>query len=525
LWYDRIIDRHRSIPRRVCLVLIWIAVLAALAPATALASDSIFWDWATLQDGAVANSGISVAASDGSGGRPFAGSGPTVVHPLGVAIDSLTGTIYWANFGSSADYCSGTLTGGNTISYARLDGMGTGNLNTAGATVRGPDGVTVDPTAGRIYWANEYADKISYANLDGTGGGDINTTGATVDCPAGVAIDPAEGRVYWTNLHGDKISYANLNGSGGGDLRTTGATVSGPWGLAIDSATGRIYWANNDANTISYAQLDGSGGHDLNTMGATVAGPWGVAIDPAEGEIYWANNLAGTISEAALDGSGGEDLSTSGAPADHPKYTALLQPPADVQAPVVTGGSTAGSTLSCSPGAWASDLPEAFLYRAPQLLVYAWSRNGTPIAGTSDSIVASQPGRYECRVTASNWAGATAQTSAAVVVVSPPPVAIAVKSHAVSSAGVIRVRVLVPGPGMLVGVATLVERRALYGTARISVNRVGAVLLAIRPTGVARRLLARGRPLKLRLALAFIGRDGTIGRGGTPITTGSPTAH
>jgi hypothetical protein len=520
---QRIIDRHRSIPLRVYLVLVGIALLSALAPASAMASDSIYWDWATIQDGAVANSGISVAADDGSGGRPFAESGATVVHPLGVAIDSRTGTIYWANFGSSIDYCSGTLTGGNTISYAKLDGSGGGTLNTAGATVLGPDGVAVDPAAGRIYWANEYADKISYANLDGSGGADINTTGATVNCPAGVAIDPAAGRVYWTNLDGDKISYANLNGSGGGDLRTTGATVGGPWGLAIDSATGTIYWANNDANTISYARLDGSGGHDLNTTGATVAGPWGVAINPAEGEIYWANNLAGTISYARLDGSGGADLSTS-APSDHPKYAALLQPPAGVEAPVVTGGSTAGSTLSCSPGTWASDLPEAFLYRAPQLLAYAWSRNGLPIAARSGSIVASEPGSYACRVTASNWAGATAKTSAGFVVTRPPPAVIAVKSKAVSSAGVIRVRVRVPGPGMLVGVAAAARSRtALYGTATVTANKAGPVVLVIRPTRVARRLLARHKTLGLRLAVVFIGRDGAIGRAGARITIRSPS--
>ena len=59
---------------------------------------------------------------------------------------------------------------------------------------------------------------------DGTGGGDLFTGVATVNNPQGVAVDPAAGRIYWANVGGNKISFANLNGSGGGDLITAGAT-------------------------------------------------------------------------------------------------------------------------------------------------------------------------------------------------------------------------------------------------------------------------------------------------------------
>ena len=68
--------------------------------------------------------------------------------------------------------------------------------------------------------------------------------------------------------------------------------------------------------------------------------------------------------------------------------------------------------LTCSQGAWAPDLLGAFLYRAPQSFAYQWSRNGAEIGGATDpSYTAYVPGDYRCRVTATNEAGSTSQTS------------------------------------------------------------------------------------------------------------------
>jgi DNA-binding beta-propeller fold protein YncE len=94
-------------------------------------------------------------------------------------------------------------------------------LNTPGVTGANPEGVAVDPAAGKIYWANFTTDAIAYANLNGSGGGTVNTGSATVDGPDGVAIDPSAGRIYWTNEQSSTtaVSFANLDGSGGGDPR------------------------------------------------------------------------------------------------------------------------------------------------------------------------------------------------------------------------------------------------------------------------------------------------------------------
>jgi DNA-binding beta-propeller fold protein YncE len=318
------------------------------------------------------------------------------------------GQVYWGN----------VL--GTPIAFAKLDGSGGGNLKTTGATPDDPWGVTIDSATGRIYWANNDSNTIpiSYANLNGSGGGSLKTTGATANAVEGVAIDPAAGRIYWANASGaaPPISYANLNGSGGGNLTVTGATPDTPDGVAIDPAAGRIYWANFSSATtpISYANLDGSGGGNLDTTGATANEAEGVAIDPRAGRIYWANNGSNTtpISYANLDGSGGGNLKVTGATADTPGFPALLEVPSGTAAPIISGGSSPGSKLSCSQGTWAPDLLGSFLYRAPQSFHYSWTRNAVPVPGAASSTLrANAGGEYACRVTAQNHAGSTSQTS------------------------------------------------------------------------------------------------------------------
>ena len=59
--------------------------------------------------------------------------------------------------------------------------------------------MAIDPAAGRIYWANDTDNTISYAKLDGSGGGQLDISGANPDGPYGLAIDAATGRIYWAN--------------------------------------------------------------------------------------------------------------------------------------------------------------------------------------------------------------------------------------------------------------------------------------------------------------------------------------
>jgi DNA-binding beta-propeller fold protein YncE len=414
----------------VVVVLAVVCMALVLAPA-ALAAGRVYW-------GNVSGSNpISFANLDGSGGGNLTTTGATPEAPWGVTIDAAAGKIYWVNNDNDIGQTDG-------VSFANLDGSGGGTLSTPGVTGANPEGVAVDPAAGKIYWANPTTEKIAYANLNGSGGGTLNTGSATVDTPDGVAIDPADGKIYWTNEQSSTtaVSFASLDGSGGGDLETTGATVSEPEGVAIDASTGKIYWANNGSNTapISFANLDDSGGGgNLTVTGATPDEAFGVAIDPAAGKIYWVNEGSNTVpvSFANLDGSGGGNLTTTGATPSIPGWPSLLEPPSGTGAPVISGGSAASSTLTCSEGAWAPDLVESFLYRAPHSFAYSWSLNGTPISGAdSSTITASSVGSYACQVTATNHAGSTTQASAAHTVSSPGPGRLTISGEKATSNGV-----------------------------------------------------------------------------------------
>ncbi len=252
--------------------------------------------------------------------------------------------------------------------------------------------------------------------------------------PSGVALDKAAGRIYWANNDtstGNKISYANLDGSGGGgDLDTTGATVAGPFAVAVDPAGGRIYWVNANISTlnqeVAYGSLSGGSGGGMSVTGACIncSPASGIALDPGANRLYWSNAFTKAISFTNLDNSGGAgDLDDSGATVSNPDYPALLEAPVGAGVPTVSGGSSTGSTLTCSTGSWAPDLLGAALYRAPRTFTYQWNRDGTDIPGaTSSTVSAGSPGGYTCKVTASNAAGSGGpQTSGALQVSAPPP--------------------------------------------------------------------------------------------------------
>ena len=83
-------------------------------------------------------------------------------------------------------------------------------------------------------------------------------------------------------------------------------------------------------------------------------------------------------------------------------------------APPAVSAGAGRAALSCTRGEWAADLAGAFLYHAPRDFAFQWLLNGQEIAGaTSADFTATDPGSYSCRVTATNHAGETSQTSAA----------------------------------------------------------------------------------------------------------------
>jgi PKD domain len=391
------VRRLRSRRRRSVATLVALASVAVLAglPAGAGAvdgvGDRIYWG----------NEGGSTrfANLDGTGAAATLAAGEG--GPCGVAIDPAAGKLYWANFGSQE------------IRVANLDGSGA-----ASTLFTDPGwlcGLTIDRAAGKIYWANYGANVIRVANLDGTGVPATLFAEPGGSGPSGVAINPAAGKIYWTNQDSDQVRVGNLDGSGSA-ATLFGAAEAGdnPIGVAIDTAAGKVYWAALWSHEIRVGNLDGSGDAWILFAGEE-GGPGGVALDPAAGKIYWANWWGGEIRAGNLDGSGTPAMlfpleST-------PLFPVLLRAPeAGDQRPAISGGGNLDA-LNCSAGSWKGDLLGAFLFRAPRSFAYQWQLDGTDIPGaTAASFTFTEAGDYTCRVTASNHAGSSSQTSAAATV-------------------------------------------------------------------------------------------------------------
>ena len=375
-------------------------------------ADSIFWT--SLADSTIRGAPLA------GGGKvdTLYGNAQGAQGPVGVAIDAAAGRIYWAN---QSDLIRGApLEGGGTVDTLTFPGPGF------------PGGVAID-TAGWIYWANE-DDWIQRVPLAGGGGRypeKVYGPANGVKTPSGVAVDPAAGRIYWANNGDNTIRGGKLTGGGAVDtLYGPADGVSGPVGVAIDPpATAQIISINQESwlyplsGGLSPAVriinwLINHIGHGRNSGG----------------RIYWTNQIYrganqwdNTILGAPLEGDGTVDTLYSGSGGSvgpivagddqwgSPKFLAVLRAPLGTGAPTISGRGLVLQPFFCSQGDWVADLPGSFLYRAPQSFAYQWMLNGSDIGGaTLDAYTPEERGNYSCRVTATNQAGSTAQTSAAV---------------------------------------------------------------------------------------------------------------
>jgi hypothetical protein len=163
--------------------------------------------------------------------------------------------------------------------------------------------------------------------------------------------------------------------------------------------------------------------------------------------------------------------------------------------------------LSCSLGSWGPDLLGSFLYRAPQSFAYQWSRGGSDIAGAAaSSFTADAPGDYRCRVTASNQAGSTAQTSDAHPV--PSNAFSFGKLKLNKKKGTATQTVIVPGPGILTlsGSGVMKQRGARAARALAlakPVSAAGKVKLLIKAKGLAKSKLDRTGKVKVKVKVTF----------------------
>ena len=157
--------------------------------------------------------------------------------PLGIAVDSLGGKIYWTD--SSA----------NMVQSANMDGTEVKNIveGIPGA------GIAVDIKGNKIYWADCFKLKGNYrVDLDGS---NLEIINKNLQLQVGVAINLITNKIYWADSESDKIQCSNFDGTDVEDIVLGGGA---PRCIAIDSENEKIYWTGLELDVIYCSNIDGS---------------------------------------------------------------------------------------------------------------------------------------------------------------------------------------------------------------------------------------------------------------------------
>lgn len=355
---------------------------------------------------------LAVIDLGSSVGSPLNTVGARVEGPEGISYDPVTNRLYVTSSG---------FTDLGHISYLNLDGSDGGVMALPPGTpaLIDPRGGVVDPVGRVLYWLNNTDSgpvSISWARLDGSEGGQLPVAGQALLGAVRLTADPESGRLYWGTSDG-LIHYAPLLGNAGIEGRLEAEANNGIaefLGIAVDPAASRIFWAESGANSVWSAGLSGSVKSEVVGAGsAAINRPLGLAFDPSLNRLYWANSGDENSAKGALGfadlGSPAAEITPTGIPVARPQDPLVIKSPSGLALPAI---SVANGVLSCSPGTWRGDNVASFVYQSPRGFSYQWTLNEAPIPGaTGGSLTPSVSGRYKCVVTATNQAGSTSRTS------------------------------------------------------------------------------------------------------------------
>lgn len=381
---------------------------------TAAAAPTVIWNTAY-------QSTISSADTVGGNGKDLF-SGPAVpeVQVLnGTTVDPSTGKVFWANTAAVAD----EIYSGDLNDTSRTPCLVSGSEEN-------PIGVTYNPSNETLYWANLSIDpSIRFAKAPSDCSPAVASTlykqsdySAAINTPSSVAVDPARKKIYWSNYLNGNIGFGNLDGSGNvGTITLSGCSLVRAFSVNLDPAENRLYVGarfSGGAEGLAFADLDGN-----NCQSVVLGGEiWGTTRDS---ETLFAGNWElGQISVWPMSAfpEGGSLFAPGGtATLTEAEQPAVIDVPGGTST-VSPSEATVGAELVCSVD-WDAGSPGIQYYRAPQgATSYSWSRDGQVLTGeTSRTLRAELAGEYLCTATASNYAGKGTATASAKVEGPPPP--------------------------------------------------------------------------------------------------------
>jgi 6-phosphogluconolactonase (cycloisomerase 2 family) len=378
----------------------------------------------------------------------------------------------------------------------RINQYGSAN-NTPLSTITGPQtglafasGMAID-ASGNLYVANRTPGTVTEYAAGASGNASPIAKIGGLNLPQAVAIGP-DGHVFAANRGGGVDEFAR-NGSEAftkvAGLNANNPGLNYPDGLAVDVA-GHLFVANYYGNSVvEYAKGAHGGDAPIAKIAGSATGldyPEGVAVDAA-GHLFVANYQGNTITEYATGANGN------------------VAPIAKIAGSVTGLNGPAGIALDHSGGLVVANAT------GDSVTLYRRGANGNVAPYATISGGDAQVG---------GATGVAVAPGSGVESGSPPP-STAPSNHfriariRSSHGGAITFRVVVPGRGRVVSVATASghacgSRRFVYGRRLARVSRRGAVAVTLTPNRRGRRLLRNHRgPFAVRLTIAYTPRGGS----------------
>jgi len=195
-----------------------------------------------------------------------------------------------------------------------------------------PDGLTVDASAGHLYWTNMGDAKaddgsIQRSDLDGQNRTTIVPPGGTYT-PKQIQLDKQSGKLYWSDREGMRVMRANLDGS---ELETLVDTSAGDprpgldarkWcvGIAVDEAGGKFYWTQKGGDNAGEGRIfradirmpagqNAANRRDIELLYEGLPEPIDLELDTRSRMLYWTDRgdppRGNTVNRAPLDTAAG----------------------------------------------------------------------------------------------------------------------------------------------------------------------------------------------------------------------------
>ncbi len=188
-----------------------------------------------------------------------------------------------------------------TDALTRLDADGTKRVLYSNPGSSNPEGLAVDSTHQRLYWAESGV--LMRSNFDGTSAAQLIAAYDRAFVTS-AAVDVVGGFVYWTDNGNDAVYRSPTDGSGLLSLHSAQNATANPRALALDVSAGLMFWG--EGTSLLSAPLDGGAATPIATGTIT-----GIAVDTRSRELYWTDNASDALMRAKYDGRAAVKLYTS----------------------------------------------------------------------------------------------------------------------------------------------------------------------------------------------------------------------